>query len=94
MELRAVFAASFSKAQLTPLRLMKIREAAELKAIAEKARGDWMRDGDGCLDDIVRIERKAELAVQSLNIVEDEAKTGPTLAEIIAAHQRDKAAPA
>ena len=47
MDLRAMFADTFGAEQLTPLRLLKIREAAELKAIAEKARGDFMRDGAG-----------------------------------------------
>lgn len=70
MELRSVFAETFSQAELSPLRLLKIREAAELKAIAEKARGDFMRDGVGNLDDIVRIERKADLAVRALHIVD------------------------
>ncbi len=91
MELRSVFAESLGAAEMTPLRRLKIREAAELKAIAERARGDWMRDGAGNLDDIVRIERKADLAFQALNIVEPKAKT-PTLADILARHAKAEAA--
>ena len=42
------------------LKRIKIQEAAELKAIAEQARGDWMREGRGSLDDIVRLEQAGQ----------------------------------
>jgi hypothetical protein len=56
--------------ELTPLRKLKIEKAVQLTAIAELARGDFMRDGNGTLDDIVRLERKADRAVRALGISE------------------------
>jgi hypothetical protein len=47
---------------LSDIKRLRIDEAAQLKALAEQARGAWMRDGDGNLDDVVRIERKASAA--------------------------------
>jgi hypothetical protein len=44
-------------ADLTQLQREKVAHAAQLKAIAEQARGEWMRSGKGTLDDIVRCER-------------------------------------
>jgi hypothetical protein len=38
--------------ELSQLRKMKIEEAAQLKSLAEKARGDFVRDGVGSLDDV------------------------------------------
>jgi hypothetical protein len=38
---------------LTPMRKLKIDRAAQLTTIAELARGDFMRDSAGTLDDIV-----------------------------------------
>jgi hypothetical protein len=55
----------------TPLRKLKIARAAELTALAEKARGDFMRDGLATLSDIAAIERKADLAVRALGLADD-----------------------
>jgi hypothetical protein len=55
---------------LTPMRKLKIDRAAQLTTIAELARGDFMRDSAGTLDDIVRLERKADQAVRALGIRE------------------------
>jgi hypothetical protein len=41
--------------EITPIRRLAIEKAAELTALSEKARGDFMRDGVGTLDDIVRL---------------------------------------
>ena len=49
---------------------LKIDRAAQLTTIAELARGDFMRDSAGTLDDIVRLERKADQAVRALGIRE------------------------
>ena len=43
-ELTAMFAAAVG-AELTPMRKLKVDKAAQLTAIAELARGDFMRDG-------------------------------------------------
>ena len=47
------------------------------------ARGDFMRDGVGTLDDIVRHERKADQAVRALTEIEEKPRP-PTLAELMA----------
>lgn len=69
-ELTAMFAAAVG-GELTAMRKLKVEKAAQLTAIAELARGDLMRDGRGTLDDIVRLERKADQAVRSLGIIDD-----------------------
>jgi len=76
-ELKALFSEALGEDALAPMRRMRIAEAAELKALAEKARGDYLRDGAGTLDDIVRIERKADQAVRALGI-ERAAATSPS----------------
>jgi hypothetical protein len=80
-ELTAMYLAALGHADLSPLKRLKVDEAAQLKALAEKARGDFMRDGTGCLDDIVRIERKASAAERALGIVERAPKPASPLAE-------------
>ena len=55
---------------------LKVEETAQLKALAEQTRGDFMRDGRGTLDDIVRCERKADQAVRALGL--SEAKRRPS----------------
>ena len=39
-----------------------------MKALAEQARGNYLRDGVGSLDNVVRIERRAEHAVRALRL--------------------------
>jgi hypothetical protein len=73
-ELTAMFAAALGDEQ-TPMRKLKVEKAAQLTALAELARGDFMRDAKGTLDDIVRLERKADQAVRSLGIVERPPET-------------------
>jgi hypothetical protein len=68
-ELTDMFTAAVDE-EPTPMRKMKIQKAAELTAIAELARGDFMRDGQGSLDDIVRLERKADQAIRAAGISE------------------------
>jgi hypothetical protein len=70
-ELTTLYLAALGgEAAQSPLKRMKIGEAAQLKALAELSRGDLMRDGKGSIDDIVRIERKASAAERALGIVE------------------------
>jgi hypothetical protein len=76
-ELTAMFAAAVGGEQ-TPMRKLKVEKAAELTALAELARGDFMRDGKGTLDDIVRLEREADQAVRSLGITERDPRAKPT----------------
>jgi hypothetical protein len=76
-ELTAMFASAVGGEQ-TPMRKLKVEKAAELTALAELARGDFMRDGKGTLDDIVRLERKADQAVRALGIREQAPKPTST----------------
>jgi hypothetical protein len=82
VELTAMFTAAIG-GELTPMRRLSVDKAAQLTAIAEQARGAFMRDGVGSLDDIVRLERKADQAIRALALVEHKPK-GPTLAEYLA----------
>ena len=68
--------------ELTPMRRLLIDKAAQLTAIAEKARGDFMRDGVGTLDDLVRAERKADQAIRALGTLEEKPRP-PTLADLL-----------
>jgi len=65
VELQSLFVSAIegAGAVVTPIRRMRIEEAAELKALAEKARGDYLRDGVGSLDEVIRCERNAAAAV-------------------------------
>jgi hypothetical protein len=66
-ELRAIFIAALGdEAELSAMKRLKVEKAAQLTALAELARGDFMRDGKGTFDDIVRLERKADQAVRAL----------------------------
>ena len=49
-ELTAMFTAAVGCEQ-TPMRKMKVDKAAQLTALSELARGDFMRDGKGTLDE-------------------------------------------
>jgi hypothetical protein len=81
-ELTAMFAGAVGGEQ-TPMRKLKVEKAAQLTAIAELARGDFMRDAKGTLDDIVRLERKADQAVRALGLAEETRQV--TLADYLAA---------
>jgi len=56
--------------EMTPMRRLKVERAAQLCALAEQARGDYMRDGRGSLDDLVRIERKADSSVRAIGLTD------------------------
>jgi hypothetical protein len=85
-ELTAMFAAAVGGEQ-TPMRKLKVEKAAQLTAIAELARGAYMRDAQGSLDDIVRLERKADQAVRALGMTEAKPRAKLTIPEYLA--QRD-----
>jgi hypothetical protein len=93
-ELTAIYTAALGSADaLSPMKRIKIEEAAQLKALAERARGDYLRAGTGSLDDIVRIERKASAAERALGIVE-KLPPKPTIHDIAARHRAQRAAAA
>jgi hypothetical protein len=92
-ELKALYIDALGGADaLSPMMRLKVDEAAQLKALAERARGDYLRDGTGSLDDVVRIERKASAAERALRIVDKVRDTTPSLAEYLAANHGDEAA--
>jgi hypothetical protein len=72
-ELTSMFTAAVG-GEPTPVRRLAVDKAAQLTAIAEQARGAFMRDATGTLDDIVRLERKADQAVRALGIREAKPK--------------------
>jgi hypothetical protein len=85
-ELTAIYVAALGGIDaISPIKRLKVADAAQLRALAELARGEHLRAGSGVLDDIVRIERKASAAEKALGIAEKPDKPpGPTLAEHIA----------
>jgi hypothetical protein len=72
-----------------PVMLAKVRRAAELVVVAECARAKAMQ-GDAVLDDMVRVDRLADLAVRRLGLDRKPASPVPSLAEYVA---NRKAAP-
>jgi hypothetical protein len=66
-ELTAVFADAVG-GELTAMRRMKVERAAEMTAISELARGDYMRDGAGNLENILLAERRAAAACRAVGI--------------------------
>jgi hypothetical protein len=78
-ELAAMFAAAFG-GEHSPMRKLKVEKAAQLTAPTDLARGDFMRDGKGTLDDIVRLERKADQVVRSPGPPEAKSKPSNPLA--------------
>jgi hypothetical protein len=72
--LKAIYLSALGGADvLSAVKLLKVHDAAELKAAAELARGNYLRGGDVSLDDVVRSERKASHAERALGIVEKPA---------------------
>jgi hypothetical protein len=89
-ELKTLFLAALADREETPMLAHKVRQAAELLAMAEKARGDYLR-GEHCqLDDVVRAERRAEGAVGALGIREASSKPAPLLHKHLAARMASK----
>ena len=62
--------------------LDKVRRAAELVVVAERARAAALR-GEADLDNLVRIERLSELAVRRLHLDRKRGPAGPSLAEYL-----------
>jgi hypothetical protein len=54
--------------EISPLRKLKIDKAAELTALSEQARGGFMRDGSGNLENILLAERRAAAACRAVGI--------------------------
>jgi hypothetical protein len=86
-ELSIVFTGALggSRGELTPIKKLKIEQAAQLSALAEQARGEIMRGVKGLAGsgDIVRLERAAAAAVRALGDLEPRPRA-KTLAEVLA----------
>jgi hypothetical protein len=92
-ELIVLFTAAVPAEGLTKLRREKILEAAQCKALAEAERGVWMRGEARCsLDELVRLERRADAAVRALGLVERAPQNTPSLQEYVAQKTAAKAA--
>jgi hypothetical protein len=66
-ELQALFESAIS-GEISPMRRLKVEKAAQLTAIAELARGGFMRNATGSLSDIILVERRAAAAARALGI--------------------------
>lgn len=80
-----IYTAALGSADLSEMKRLRIGEAAQLNALAELARGNYMRDSNGSLDDVVRVERRSSAAERALGIDERPRDTTPTLEEYLAA---------
>ena|ERR1700722_4796824 len=67
-ELQAILEDELRGDRLTPLVRVKIARASQMVALAEAARGGFMRDGSGNLDDLLRLEREAARACAALGL--------------------------
>ena len=87
----AIFTAAVATPITEPMRL-KIDTAAELAAIAEHARADYLAGkGVVTLDDLVRVENQAAKAERALGIGRTPKPHGPSLAEYLASRAGVKA---
>jgi hypothetical protein len=74
-ELKALYESAFPAGELSPMRRERIGEAAQLKAMSEAERGAWMRGEARCdLDELIRLERRADQAVRKLDLGEAHRK--------------------
>ena len=65
---------------MSPVRALKVEQAAQAVAVAELCRGKFMRDGAGDLDELVRAERRADAAVNCLGLPPEGSRPAtPTL---------------
>jgi hypothetical protein len=66
-ELTAMFTDAVG-GELTPMRRLKVERAAQMVAVSEQARGNFMRDGAGNLENILLAERRAASACRAIGI--------------------------
>jgi hypothetical protein len=66
-ELTAMFTDAIG-GELTPMRRLKVERAAQMVAVSEQARGNFMRDGAGNLEGILLAERRAAAACRAVGI--------------------------
>ncbi len=82
-ELKAIYIEALGgDAALSDLHRLKVAEAAQAKAMAEHARGRYLRGEGETLNQVIRAERRASMAERALNIVERAPKP-PTLADVL-----------
>lgn len=92
-ELTALFTSALTQAglELSPVRKLKVQTAAEAVAVAELARGKYMRDGDGDLTELLTAERRADAAMKGLGLPDRSTPKEPTLADILAGPRQTRA---
>jgi hypothetical protein len=80
-ELTRVFTDALAGAgELSSLRKLKIEQAAQASAVAELARGRYLRDGQGDLADLITAERHAAAAVRLIGLPKE--RTKPLMASV------------
>ncbi len=57
-----------SGVELSPVRKLKVEQAAAGLALAEYVRGRYMRDGTGDLDEVIRAERRADALLRRVGL--------------------------
>jgi hypothetical protein len=70
IELRELFTAALTGAgfEISAVRRLQIDQASHALALAEHARGKFMRDGHGDLPHLVAAERRADMAVRAIGL--------------------------
>ncbi len=71
--LSRLFVSQLGGGELTPLRALKIEQAATALAVAEIARGKYAKDGEGALDALVAAERRADGLIRRLGLPLEES---------------------
>jgi hypothetical protein len=84
-ELERVFRQRLGDAALDPIVDTALKRAAELTALAEAASGRALRADPGVtLDDVVRLQRTAALAVHRLHLDRKPLPSAPSLGQLLA----------
>ncbi len=95
-ELTEVFTSALTQAgvELSPVRKLKVQTAAETLALAEKARGAFLRgEGGADLDEVIRAERRADSAVRRLGLPYETPRPAPPASAAPASEQPIPAKP-
>jgi hypothetical protein len=60
--------------EISAMRRLQIDQAVQALAVAECARGAYMREGHGDLPDLVAAERRADMAIKRLGLPKEGSK--------------------
>jgi hypothetical protein len=82
--LKAIYFEALGGAEgLSPMKRLRVEEAAEAKALAELARGRYLRDGHGDLPDLIATERRADAAMKAVGLPKERQKPQESVADIL-----------